>query len=313
VIVDAVIGRTRRQVMRPPGHRRTARRVPIWLLVPSFVVMALVAYIPLVIAIIISFTTLSQYTIGDIGRASMVGLRNFVDVLDPSGPLQVLRPLANSALISVLTAALAVPIGIGGALLVNQRFRGRTLMRTVMLLPFILPHFVTALIWRLLFQSGTGAIDQSLRALHLGSGYHLWLIGSLSFPALLIAAVWVSWPFVYIMVLAGLQSIPAEYYDAAEVDGAGPVRRFWSVTLPSIAPTLALAVCLSVINQFNNFTLPFIMLGNPPPAAANVLPIEIYRVSVTSSDFGHASAIAVVNLLVLLIPVVYYLRRAGSE
>lgn len=309
-MADAAIARTQRPAA-PTTRRRALRRVPFWLLVPSFVVMLVIADIPLVIAVLISFTTLSQYTIGDVGAASVVGLRNFLDVLDPSGPLQVLRPLGNSLLISVLTAAIAVPIGVGAALLVNQRFRGRTVLRAVMLLPFILPHFVTALMWRLLFQPGTGAVDRTLHALGLGSGYHLWLIGSASFPALLIVAVWISWPFVYLMVLAALQSIPGEYYDAAEVDGAGPVRRFWSVTLPSIGPTLALAVALSVINQFNNFTLPFILFGNPAPTAANVLPMEIYQMAVTSSDFGHASAIAVVNLLVLLVPVVHYLRRAS--
>jgi multiple sugar transport system permease protein len=309
-VADALLGSSRRPARKGSGYQR---RVPFWLLLPSFVVLAVVAYVPLAIAVVISFTTLSQYTIGDLGGVAFVWLRNFIDVLNPAGPLEVLRPLVNSVVISLLTAAAAVPIGIAAALLVNQRFRGRALLRTVMLVPFILPHFVTALVWRLMFQSGNGAIDQVLSALHVGSGYNLWLIGPESFFALLIASIWSAWPFVYIMVLAGLQSIPAEYYDASEVDGAGRFRRFWSITLPSISATLALAICLSVINQFNSFTLPFIMFGNPPPESANVLPVEIYTASVTSSDFGHASAIAVVNLLVLLVPIAYYLKRARTE
>jgi len=287
--------------------------MPVWLLIPSLLILVLVSYIPIVIAVAIGFSNLSQYTIGDVGSAVIVWFKNFLDVLLPGSPLQVLRPLLNSVLISALTTVLAVPIGVAAALLVNQRFRGRALLRTVMLVPFILPHFVTALVWRLLFQPGTGAIDLSLKALHLGKGYNLWLLGRQSFWALLIASVWVAWPFVYIMVLAGLQAVEPDHYDAAEIDGAGRWRRFWAITLPSIGPTLALAICLTVINQFNNFTLPFIMLGDPPPAAANVLPVQIYTASVTSSDFGHASAIAVVNLVVLLVPVIYYLRRARTE
>lgn len=296
-----------------PGRRRRGARTPAWLLIPSLVILALVSYIPIAIAIMISFSNLSQYTIGDIGSAVIVWLRNFADVLLPGSPLQVLRPLLNSVLISALTTVIAVPIGVAAALLVNQRFRGRAFLRTVMLVPFILPHFVTALVWRLLFQPGTGAIDLTLGALHIGKGYNLWLLGPQSFWALIIASVWISWPFVYIMVLAGLQAVESDQYDAAEIDGAGRWGRFRAITVPSIGPTLALAICLTVINQFNNFTLPFIMLGDPPPAAANVLPVQIYTASVTSSDFGHASAIAVVNLIVLLVPVIYYLRRARTE
>jgi multiple sugar transport system permease protein len=299
----------------PPRRRRrrTARRVPYWLMSPSFALMAVVTYLPLLLAVVISLTALNQFTIGDMTSARGVGARNYLDVLNPSSSLSILASLRTSVLFSLLSAVVATPLGIGAALLVNQRFRGRAVLRTVMLLPFILPAFASALIWRLMFQTGTGAIDQILRAIGLGDGNTLWLIGPNSFWALLITGIWTSWPFVYIMVLATLQSIPHEYYEAATMDGAGAIRRFWSITLPSIRPTLTLAACLTTISHFNNFTLPFILFGSPPPPQANVLPITIYTASFTSFDFGHSAAIAVVNLLVLLVPVAYYLRRAGSD
>lgn len=296
----------------PTRHRRS-RRVPYWLLAPSFALMAVVSYVPLLFAIAISATALSIFTIGDVSGAPLVGLANYLDVLNPASPLSVLGPLRVSVQFTAVTTVFAVPLGVGAAVLVNQRFAGRGLLRAVMLVPFILPHFVTALIWRLIFQSGTGALDQVLKFLGIGSGYNLWLIGPNAFWALTVAAVWSAWPFVYIMALAALQAVPAEYYDAAEVDGAGMFRRFWSITLPSIRNTLALAVCLSVINQFNNFTLPFVLLGHPPSDEANVLPIDIYTTSFTANDYGHASAIAVVNLLLLLIPIAYYLRKARTD
>jgi len=275
--------------------------------------MTAINYVPLVFAMLISITALSIYTIGDVSRAAIVGLKNYLDLLNPASPLSVLGPLRVSVQFTIVSTALAVPLGVGAAVLVNQRFSGRGLLRAVMLIPFILPHFVTALIWRLIFQSGTGALDQVLKSLGIGPGYNLWLIGPNAFWALTIAAVWSAWPFVYIMALAALQTVPAEIYDAAEVDGAGMLRRFWSITLPSIRPTLALAVGLSVINQFNNFTLPFVLLGHPPSEEANVLPIEIYTTSFTANDFGHASAIAVVNLLLLLVPIAYYLRKVRTD
>ncbi|MGM9474211.1 carbohydrate ABC transporter permease [Pseudarthrobacter sp. YS3] len=298
---------------KPRRRRSASGRVPFGLLAPSFALMTVVSYVPLFLAVVISITALSIFSIGDVGQAGIVGLSNYLDVLNPAGPLSVLGPLRVSILFTVITTLAAVPLGVGAAVLVNQKFRGRAVLRTVMLIPFILPHFVTALIWRLMFQSGTGAIDQVLRFLGIGADYNLWLIGPNSFWALTISSIWSAWPFVYIMALAALQAVPAEYYDAAEVDGAGIMRRFWSITVPSIKPTLVLAVCLSVINQFNSFTLPFVLLGHPPSEEANVLPIEIYTTSFTANDYGHASAIAVVNLLVLLIPIAYYLKKARSD
>jgi multiple sugar transport system permease protein len=176
-----------------------------------------------------------------------------------------------------------------------------------------MPAFVIGLVWRLMFQTGSGAIDTILGSMVSGLEKSLWLLGPNSFWALVITDVWASWPFVYIMVLAALQSIPADLYDAAAVDGAGPLMRFRAITVSSIAPTLALAVCLSTINHFNNFTLPFTLFGNPAPVEANVMPLEIYSASFTSFDFGQAAAIAIVNLLVLVVPSAYYLRRVDAS
>jgi multiple sugar transport system permease protein len=294
-------------------RRRRGRGVPFWLMAPGFSVMSVVTYLPLVLAIVISLTTLNAFTIGDFTTAHWAGPRNYLDSLDPAGPLSVLGSLRISVVFSLLTTVVSLPLGLGAAMLVNQRFRGRGVLRTVFLLPFILPAFASALIWRLMFQTDTGAVDQFLRATGLGSGDTIWLIGPNSFWVLTVTGIWTSWPFVYIMLLAALQSIPADYYEAAAVDGAGPVRRFWSITLPTIKPTLALAACLSVINHFNNFTLPFILFGSPPPPQVNVLPVDIYTASFTAFDFGHAAAIAIVNLVVLLVPVAYYLRRVNRD
>ena len=179
-----------------------------------------------------------------------------------------------------------------------------------MLLPYVIPTFVNAVLWRLIFMNGTGVADQLLAALHLGSRDTFWLIGPRSLWALVIADVWAAWPFIYIMTLAALQTIPAELYDAAAIDGARGLRVFRHVTLPLIRGTLGLALVLSTINHFNNFTLPFVMFGSSPPDQVNVLPLNIYVNSFITFNFGLGAAMSVVALFIMLTPAVIYLRAA---
>lgn len=290
--------------------RRAA--VPYWLMAPSLFLLAVVVYLPMLVAFYISFSGLNQYTIGDWVNTPFVGLRHYAAILAPSGALfgSLVNSVRASVLFSGLTTVLITPIGVGAALLLNERFRGRGLMRALALLPYIIPTFVNALIWRLVFMNGTGLADQALAALHLGSKQTFWLIGPNSLWAMVIADVWASWPFVYLLSLAALQTIPADLYDAATVDGAGRLRRFVHVTLPLMLPTLGLALVLSTINHFNNFTLPFVMFGNSPPEQVDVLPVSIYVNSFVTFNFGLGAAMSVVALAIMLTPAVVYLRAA---
>ncbi len=287
-------------------------RPPFGLMAPSVVLLAIVVFVPMVFAFYISFTGLNQYTIGDWVHAPFVGLRHYVDSLAPGGPLtgSLLNSVKVSVLFSVLTTLVITPIGVGAALLFNGRLRGRALFRAIMLLPYIIPTFVTAILWRLVFMNGTGVADQLLAALRLGSRDTFWLIGPRSLWVLVIADVWAAWPFVYLMALAALQTIPEELYDAALIDGAGRGRAFWHVTLPLIGPTLGLALVLSTINHFNNFTLPFVMFGTSPPEQVNVLPLNIYVNSFITFNFGLGAAMSVLALVIMLTPAVIYLRAA---
>jgi multiple sugar transport system permease protein len=295
-----------------PGRWAAAMRPPFGLMAPSLVLLAIVVFIPMLFALYISFTGLNQYTIGDWIHAPFVGLRHYVDSLAPGGPLtgSLLNSVKVSVLFSLLTTLIITPIGVGAALLFNGHLRGRALFRAIMLLPYIIPTFVTAILWRLVFMNGTGVADQLLAALHLGSRDTFWLIGPRSLWVLVIADVWAAWPFVYLMALAALQTIPDELYDAATIDGAGRSRAFWHVTMPLITPTVGLALVLSTINHFNNFTLPFVMFGTSPPEQVNVLPLNIYVNSFITFNFGLGAAMSVVALIIMLTPAVLYLRAA---
>jgi multiple sugar transport system permease protein len=291
---------------------RSPIRVPYWLLSPSLIPLTVVVFIPMAFAFYISLTGLNQNTIGDWTHAPFVGLKHYVDGLDPRGPLapSFYSSIKASVVFSVATTLFILPIGVGAALLLNGHLRGRTFLRAVMLLPYIIPTFVNGILWRLVFMTNTGIADQIQAALHLGPRDTFWLIGPRSLWALIMADVWASWPFIYLMALAALQTIPADVYDAARIDGATTFRTFRRITLPLITPTLGLGIALSTINHFNNFALPYVMFGPTPPDEVNVMPLNIYVNSFITFNLGLGAAMSVVALVIMLTPAVIYLRAA---
>jgi multiple sugar transport system permease protein len=294
-----------------------ADRRPMWLMWPSIVFLVLIIGIPFLIAFYISFLQLDQYTLRSWVNAPWVGLSNYVSSLAAGNVVgaSTLLSLGISVAFSLLTTLLITPIGILGALTVNTQFRGRAVVRALYLIPYVIPTFVTALVWRMMFLNRTGLVDRVLSGFHLANINMYWLLGPNSFWAMVIADVWASWAFIYIMVLAGLQSIPSDVYDAADVDGANAWQKLTRIVLPQLRHILGLALLLSTLNHFNNFTLPFVMFGTPPPVQADVLPLNIYVSSFQLFNFGLGGAMSVVTLILMLIPGLLYIRtlRLGEE
>ncbi len=284
--------------------------VPYYLLAPTAVFLFVVVVAPFVMGLYVSLTNLNQYTIASWARAPFVGLGNYVAALTQPGAVSASFPQSiwASVSFSVATTVVIVPIAIGAALLMDDEFAGRGIFRSLFLVPYVIPTFVNAIVWRLIFLNNYGLADRVLPLVGLGSRSQFWLIGPLTFPAMVIADVWASWPFVYLMVLAGLQAVPGDVKDAAEIDGAGPAARFFGITLPLIRPTLTLAVLLSTIFHFNNFTLPFVMFGTPPPPAVDVLPLTVYINSFQIFNFGLGAAMSVLTLVIMLVPATLYMR-----
>lgn len=291
-------------------RRRGGSRRPLWLLWPGLVLLLVIIGIPFLIAFYISFLKLDQYSLRSWLQAPWVGLGNYLATFTNGSVVgtSTLVSLGVSLGFSVLTTLLITPIGILAALTVNTPYRGRALVRALYLIPYVIPTFVTALIWRMMFLNGTGLIDRFLAALHVANVNTYWLLGSNSFWAMVIADTWASWPFIYMLTLAGLQSLPAEVYDSAAVDGANFGQKMLHIILPQLRHTLALAVLLSTLNHFNNFTLPFVMFGTPPPAQADVLPLNIYVSSFQLFNFGAGAAMSVFTLIIVLIPGFIYIR-----
>ena len=266
--------------------------------------------LPFLIALYISFLNLDQYTLRSWISAPWVGLENYAESFTAGNIVgtSTLVSLGVSFGFAILTTAFITPIGILAALTVNTPFRGRGVVRALYLIPYVIPTFVTALVWRMMFLNKTGLIDRFLAGIHVANINTYWLLGPNSFWAMIITDVWASWAFIYIMVLAGLQSIPADMYDAASVDGANSWQRLIRIVVPQLRGILGLALLLSTLNHFNNFTLPFVMFGTPPPTQVDVLPLNIYVSSFQLFNFGLGGAMSVITLLIMLIPGILYIR-----
>jgi multiple sugar transport system permease protein len=299
-----------------PGRTRgrSSRRViggrPLWLTWPSIALLTLIIVVPFLIAFYISFLKLDLYSLRQWVHAPWVGLGNYVQALTSGNVVgaSALESIVVSVSFSVLTTLFITPIGILAALTVNTPFRGRAVIRSLYLVPYVLPTFVNALLWRMMFLNHSGLVDQFLSSIHLANINTYWLLGGNSFWALVIADTWASWAFIYIVVLAGLQSIPQDVYEAADIDGANAWQKLTRVVLPQLRHLLALGMLLSTLNHFNNFTLPFVMFGTPPPSQADVLPLNVYVSSFQLLNFGLGAAMSVLTLLLMLIPGFIYLR-----
>lgn len=286
------------------GGRIGGRR-PLWLMWPGITLLVLVVGVPFALAVWMAFSGLDQYSLREWLRAPWVGLDNFTEALSTAG---MPRSLWLSVSFSLLTTAFAAPIGIVAALTVNGRMRGRGLVRSMYLVPYVIPQFVTATLWRVLLQPD-GAVNRVLESLGIDGGQ--WLIGATSFWTLVLVDVWASWAFIYLLTLAGLQTIPTELYEASDVDGVTWWQKLRYVVLPQLRGPLSLALLLSTLNHFNNFTLPFVLFGTPAPEAVNVLTVNIYQTSFQVFRFGLGAAMSVLAIIILTIPAVIYLRSVG--
>lgn len=290
--------------------RERAASVPYYLLAPTVLFLTVIVLIPFILGVYVSLTNLNQYTIANWLHAPFAGLGNYIAALTQPGAVSASFPesIWASVSFSLLTTAAIVPISIVAALMMDADFPGRGFFRSLFLVPYVIPTFVNAIVWRLVFLNNYGLADRFLPLVHLGQRTEFWLIGPRTFWAMVIADVWAAWPFVYLMVLAALQAVPSDIEDAAEIDGAGGVARFFAITVPLIRPTLTLAILLSTIFHFNNFTLPFVMFGTPPPAPVDVLPLTVFINSFQIFNFGMGAAMSVLTLIIMMIPATLYMR-----
>jgi multiple sugar transport system permease protein len=200
-------------------------------------------------------------------------------------------------------------LGFLGALLLNAEFKGRAFCRTLNLLPWIIPGVVVGLVWEYLYQPNYGPINDILRRVGLLRVPVAWLSDlNLAMPAVIFANIWRGIPFFTIMILAGLQAIPDEVYEAATVDGASVTQRFWHVTLPMLRPIIVVATATRIIWTFNYADLIFVMTSGGPANATQITSSYTLLSAYTDLDFGYAATLSVVLLVIMLVFTAFYLK-----
>ncbi len=282
-------------------------RLALWFLAPTAVVLLLVVAYPFIYNVGMSFTNWNMYHFRD---PSFNGLANYVKLFqEPEFKNIFLRTFLWTG----VNLVFHVTLGLGAALLLNQRLPGRPLYRALLILPWAMPQYISALTWRGMFNLEYGAVNLLLAK--FGIDAVPWLSGEwTAFAAATLTNIWLGFPFIMVVALGGLQSIPVELYEAARIDGAGPIRRFFSITLPMLRPVLTPAIVLGTIWTFNNLNVIWLVTKQGEPAdKSHILVTFVYKAAFTYYRYGYAAAFSVFIFLTLFGIVKIYQRSQAEE
>jgi multiple sugar transport system permease protein len=240
-----------------------------------------------------------------------IGLGNYAWLL---GSAEFWHSLGISTLWAVATVGLQIILGTAVALLLHQPFKGRSFVRGLVLFPYMMPVVAVVLIWMLLYNALYGVVNWLLVQAGIIAAPIAWLSqpGS-AFWGVVFVGVWKYFPFVVVIVLARLQVIPTDLFEAARIDGAGPVSRFLDITLPQLRDVLLVVALLRTIFMFNNFEIVFLLTGGGPLRATMTLPILVYEQAFGVYELGRGSAIAVVMFLILIATMSVYFAFLRKE
>ncbi|MEV5494346.1 sugar ABC transporter permease [Nonomuraea fuscirosea] len=285
---------------------RRARFIALCLL-PGVVFVVLFTYYPVIRGAVIAF---QRYNLFDLTSTPFVGLENFRAVLGEDRFWTALRNTGTWVAVSLFFQFF---LGFGLALLLRRHFRGRGLYQAWVFFPWAMSGFLIGLLWRWMFNGQFGVINDLL----LKAGIIDGRIGFLATPgwamtSVIVANIWYGVTFFAIMIMAALQSVPKELYEAASVDGASRLRQFWHVTLPHIRPTLALIVLLRIIWILNFPDLIYSMTGGGPAGSTDIITTFLIQ-QVIGGDYGRAGAVGLLILGLLLAFSVFYLNATRFE
>jgi multiple sugar transport system permease protein len=291
-----------------PGRRVGVGRFAAILISPSMLVLGLVIGYPIVSALRLSFVK----TVDDIDpntglivHKTSFSLQNYTDLFKGETGSLFLNAFWNTTTFAVVTVIIETVIGVAMALVMNRAFRGRGLVRASILVPWAIPTAISGLLWRWIF-AADGVANDILGAKVLWSteGIQAWL-------SVVIADTWKTAPFIGLLVLAGLQVIPAEVYEAAQIDGSGAWRTFWRITIPLVKPALVVAVLFRMLDVLRMFDLPFVLVG-PQKQSVQTLSILAYN-EMTNLRFGPAAAYATVLFIYVAVVAYVFVRVLGAD
>jgi trehalose/maltose transport system permease protein len=297
-----------KSIDNPQSGWAKARERLAWILVaPSIIVVALVALYPLLQSFRLSFT---NARFGSPRPEVFVGFDNYIRLFNDD---VFLAALQHTVVFTVASVAVETVLGISIALIINSNFQGRGVVRTSMLIPWAIPTVVSSQLWRFMYNQDNGVINDLLvNRLRILDQPVAWIANpTTSLPAIIAVDVWKTTPFMALLLLAGLQIIPGDVYEAATVDGANKWQQFWQITLPLLRPALLVALIFRTLDAFRVFDVIFVMKGT----ALDTISLAIYaRQTMIDEQFlGRGAAASVLIFLCIALLVAIYTRLVRVE
>ena len=281
--------------------------MPLALLSPAVLVTLAIVFFPMIQT---AWMSLHNYVLFRPKNFDWVGLQNYFNIFQDEVFWISLR---HTILWIVITVPAQALLGLATALLLNQKFPWRPLARALIIIPWALPSVVIALMWVWIYDSNYGILSDLLLRVGILETSIPWLANpDTALYAIILTLTWQGFPFFAVMILAGLQSIPQSYYEAASLDGATPWRQFWHITLPGISGVLFTAILLRTIWVANSMDVIFVMTGGGPGYSTYTLPLYSFLEARTNLNFGYGSALAMTFTLMLLGIVILYLKRSAK-
>ena len=261
-----------------------------WLLpAPTVLVLLALTVFPTIYMVTVAFQAFNP---ADPAASAFVGLANFGRLFVDD---KFHNALGNTLLFTAVSVSVEFGLGLGFALLVDRYVQRLTFIKTVLLLPMMLPPIAVAIVWKLMYQPQFGVINDLL--IRLGLEPSLWASGHGSaMLSLIVIDIWEWTPFVFLMCLAGLAGLPSEPYEAAEIDGAGPWQKFRDLTWPFLRPVVTIIILLRMMDAFRLFDTVFVVTYGGPAGATETLSYYIYKVAFRFFDIGYAAAISLFML-----------------
>ena len=288
--------------LRIPSEANTAA----WFfLAPALALIGVFFFLPVAASLLLSVTDFDLYGIANPGNTRFVGFDNYARLLQTPDFWNALR---NTLYFAFVGGPLTIAVSLGAALLLNSklvRFKG--FFRTIYFTPFVTTLVAVAIVWRYLYHTRYGFFNYALSIFGIAPvdwlGDPHWAM-----PAIILMAVWKSFGYNMLIFIAGLQAVPEELYDAAAIDGAGPFRRFFSITLPMLAPTLVFVTVITMIGYFQLFAEPYVMTQGGPLRSTTSVVLLMYEEGFRWWRMGYAAAIAFVLFIVILLATLVQFR-----
>lgn len=275
-------------------------------LMPALIVLLSVLIVPLITSLILSFV---KWNYMDPGSApEFVGIQNFIYTLTNA---QDINSFKVTFLFMSVSIALELVLGISVALLLNGNLKGLNIFRTFIILPMMVAEVVASLCWRYMLQSDFGIVNYFLKVMHIGA--QAWTDQSHALVSIILIEVWQNTPFVILIMLAALQSLPTDIMEAADVDGANYLQKQFAIVFPVIRPQILIVLVFRTMFALRAFTQPWVLTGGGPADKTLVLGIDIYRKAFRYYDMGLANSLSWILIIVTVCIVIAYISLLDKE